>query len=128
MILCLLIASFAGAQTPSPSATVCEIVTHPKRFAGRIVTVRATIVAGFEIFAIENPSGKCDRMWLQYAGGGPSAMVSFATQTPKTNKTGMELRRDAEFEKFDTLLNEEMHARERGTLCMPCKRLRLPPR
>jgi hypothetical protein len=122
VILCLLIASLGAAQTQSPSATVCEKVAHPKRFAGRIVTVRAEAIAGFDIFAIEDPSGKCDRMWLHYAGGAPSAMVSFATQTPKTNKTGMELRRDAEFEKFDTLLNEEMHPRERGTLCMPCKR------
>lgn len=121
-IPCLLIASFAAAQTPSPSTTVCEIVAHPKRFAGRIVTVRAEVIAGFEVFAIEDPSGKCDRMWLLYAGDGPSAMVSFATQTPKTNNTGMELRRDAELEKFDTLLNEEMHPRERGTFCMPCKR------
>jgi hypothetical protein len=122
VILCLLIASLGAAQTQSPSATVCEIVAHPKRLAGRIVTVRAEAIAGFEIFAIEDTSGKCDRMWLHYAGGAPSAMVSFATQIPKTNKTGMELRRDAEFEKFDTLLNEEMHPQERGALCMPCKR------
>jgi hypothetical protein len=121
-ILCSLIASFAAAQTPSRPTTVCEIVAHPKRFAGRIVTVRAEVIAGFEVFAIEDPSGKCDRMWLQYAGGGPSAMLSLPQQTPKTESAELELRRDAEFEKFDTLLNAEMYPRERGTFCMSCKR------
>lgn len=122
LVLCSLIASFAAAQTPSPSTTVCEVVAHPKRFAGLIVTVRARVISGFEIFAIEDPSGKCDRMWLQYAGGSPSAMVSLAAQTPKTDRARLALRRDAEFEKFDTLLNAEMHPRERGTLCIACKR------
>jgi len=31
-MLCLLIASLAAAQVPSPSTSVCEIVAHPKRF------------------------------------------------------------------------------------------------
>jgi len=122
VMLCLLLASPAAAQVPSPSTSVCEIVAHPKRFAGRIVAVRAEAIAGFEVFAIEDPSGKCDRIWLQYAGGSPTAMVSLPEQTPKTKKAKLELGRDAEFEKFDTLLSTEMHPRERGTLCMACKR------
>jgi hypothetical protein len=121
-MLCLLIASLAAAQVPSPSTSVCEIVAHPKRFAGRIVTVRAEVIVGLETFAIEDPSGKCDRMWLQYAGGSPTAMVSLPEQTPKAKKAKLELRRDVEFEQFDNLLNAEMHSRERGTLCMACKR------
>src|SRR5258708_4537990 len=122
VILYSLIASCAAAQTPSPSTTVCEVVAHPKRFAGRIVTVRAMVISGFEIFAIEDPSSKCDRMWLQYAGGSPSAMVSFAAQTPKTDRAGLELRQDAEFEKFDTLLNAEMQPQEPGTFSIASKR------
>jgi hypothetical protein len=87
VLLWLLIAGFAVAEAQTP-LTVCEVVDHLDRFAGRIVTVRAKVDAGFEIFAIEDLSGECG-MWLHYAGGGPSAMASSTARTPKAPRAGL---------------------------------------
>jgi hypothetical protein len=112
---------FAVAHARHP-LTVCEMAAHPNSFAGRVVTVRAKVITGFEIFAIEDLSGKCG-MWLHYAEGGPVAMISWAKRTPKTARAGLKFRRDSEFEKFDTLLNAQMYpAVDRDALCWVCKR------
>jgi len=122
VIVVIPLSAFAAAQGSRPQTTVCEIAAHPQRFAGRIVTVRAKVVAGFEVFAIEDPSGKCQSMWLQYADGSPSAMMSMARQTPRNDVPPLELKRDPDFDKFQSLLDAEMYPRERGNICMSCSR------
>lgn len=122
LLLSVLLAHFVVAQAAPLRTTVCDIAAHPARFSGRLATVPARIIAGFEVFAIEDPSGKCQRMWLQYAGGSPTAMVSMGNRVPRRHTTPIELNRDSEFEKFQSLLNAEMYPRKRGTVCMSCKR------
>lgn len=122
MITFFPLSAFSAAQGSPAQATMCEIAAHPRSFAGRIVTVRAKVIAGFEVFAIEDPSGKCQRMWLEYAGGSPSAMMSMARQTPRNDLPPLELKRDLDFDKFQSLLDAEMYPRERGNICMSCSR------
>ncbi|MGA9069011.1 MAG: carboxypeptidase-like regulatory domain-containing protein [Terracidiphilus sp.] len=122
VVVFISMSAFAAGQSPRSQTTVCEIAAHPQRFAGRVVTVRAKVVEGFEAFAIEDPTGKCPSMWLQYAGGSPSAMMSMARQTPTNNLPPLELRKDTNFDKFQSLLDAEMYPRERGNICMSCNR------
>ena len=122
LLLSVLLSHFAVAQAAPLRTTVCDIAAHPARFSGRLATVPARIIAGFEVFAIEDQSGKCQRMWLQYSGGSPTAMVSMGNRVPRPHTTTIELILDSEFEKFQSLLDAEMYPRKRSTVCMSCKR------
>jgi len=124
LLACVLLAlpRMLMAQTAPLPTSVCEVSAHPNTYSGRFVMLRARIIAGFEIFAIEDPSGKCARMWLEYAGGGPTAMMSMGRKTPPHSHAPVELKRDAEFDRFKELLKAEMYPRDRGTLCMGCNR------
>ena len=118
LLVFALVPHLTAAQVASTRTTVCEIAAHPQTFSGRIVTVRANVIAGFEVFAIEDPSDKCERMWLKYAGSGPTAMVSMGNKIPSRGTIPIELNRDAEFDKFTDLLVAKMYPRFRGDVCV----------
>lgn len=118
----VVLSTLAGAQTMPLRTTICDIAANAKKISGRMVTVRAKIINGFEVFAIEDPSGGCGIMWLEYAGGGPEAMFSWGNRMPPRHQAPVELQRDAEFNKFAELLAARMYPRDRGTICMNCNR------
>lgn len=59
-------------------------------------------------------------MWLEYSEGGPTASTSLAvSRQPRAPVTVL---KDRNFERFQSLLNAEMHPRTRGIMCMDCHR------
>jgi hypothetical protein len=102
------------------STSVCEVTVNPSSFDGKIVSLRATIVSGFEVFAIRAPEGDCGRLWLAYSEGGPVASTSLAV--PRPSRASVTLLKDGNFKRFQSLLNAEMHPRTRESMCMGCNR------
>ena len=119
--LVLTLAVFSAHCQVLPT-TVCDITRVPSAFDGKIVKVRATVVSGFEVFAIRDVNSECGRMWLTYPGGGPSASVSMGALTPNLQRAPVNLHRNGEFKKFEDLLGAEMYPRSRGAMCMSCNR------
>jgi len=96
--------------------SICEVAANPTSFDGRIVSLRATVVSGFEVFAIKEPSQDCGGMWLSYSEGGPVASTSFAVSRPK--RAPISVVKDNNYKRFRRLLNAEMHPRSREDICM----------
>jgi len=102
--------------------SVCEIMRSPAAFDGQMVRVRATVVSGFEVFAIRAPAEKCGLIWLTYAGGGPVASLSVGAKTPNTQRPPVKLKQNRELKQFQKLLGAQMYPRERGSICISCAR------
>ncbi len=110
------------AHSQVASTTVCDITQQPDAFDGKTVRVRATVISGFEVFAIRDTANDCGQMWLSYSGGGPTASVSTGALTPDLKRKSVELRHDRAFNKFQKLLVARMYPRSRGAICLSCGR------
>src|SRR5260370_5518647 len=114
----LLIPFSLRAQTVD--TTVCDILSNPKSFDGKIVRVKGVAIAGFEEFAIQGTG--CNQVvnaiWLSYPEGttgraGPA--VSLRLQLSKNNpamvsdvsRAPVTLDRNKEFKEFDKLLSTQ---------------------
>src|SRR5215471_6108271 len=62
---------------PTPTS-ICEVSRNPAFFDGKVVSLRATVASGFEVFAIRSSDEDCGGMWLEYSEGGPTASTSTA--------------------------------------------------
>lgn len=114
----------AGAEdksNPAPiSTSVCEVSRNPAFYDGKIVSLRAAVASGFEVFAIRSPEDNCGGMWLEYSEGGPTASTSFAVS--RQPRTAVTVVKDENFKRFQSLLRAEMYSRRRDMLCMDCHR------
>ena len=119
-----LLATAANAKrelNPTATATsICEVAANPVFFDGKVVSLRATVVSGFEVFAIRPAKEDCGRMWLAYSEGGPTASMSVAV--PRQPRDPVSVLKDANFKRFQSLLNAEMYPRTRQMMCMDCHR------
>lgn len=125
LLLVLLVARLpvAADETVTPIATsLCDVLRSPADYDGKIVRVRGTVLAGFEIFAVRDLVDADCRVSLQYAGAGPVASTSFGALTPRIDRPAIELRRDVELSRFQRALTAEMHPRSRNIGCMSCLR------
>ena len=102
------------------STSVCEVTANPASFDGKIVSLRATVLSGFEVFAIKAPENDCGGMWLAYNEGGPVASTSLGVSRPLRDP--ITLLKDGNFKRFQSLLNAEMHPRTRDSMCIACNR------
>lgn len=103
------------------SASFCEIAADPASFDGKIVSLRATVVSGFEVFAIKAASGDCGGFyWLSYSQGGPIASTSLTVARPK--RAPISVKKDSNFKRFQRLLNTQMYPRTREDICIACNR------
>jgi hypothetical protein len=122
--LIVVLTSLGEAETkPTNLATntsVCEVVSTPEWFNGKVVSLRATVLAGFEVFAIKAPEEDCGRMWLEYAERDSQASSSVAA--PRRNNHSMKLVEDTNFKHFQELLRAEMHPKRNFVMCMSCNR------
>lgn len=80
-LVCFITGSAAGAQPTSaediPTVDFCEVAGAPARFAGQVVRIRATVLSGFEAFALM--SSECDyRIWLELVGLHTTSMIGGA--------------------------------------------------
>jgi hypothetical protein len=102
------------------STSVCEVAANPASFDGKVVSLRAIVLSGFEVFASTTPEGKCGGMWLAYSEGGPVASTSLSVSRPPRDP--VTILKDRNFKRFQSLLNTEMHPRTRESMCMACNR------
>ena len=104
---------------PIPTS-VCKVSADPAYFDGKVVSLRATVASGFEVFAIKSPDGNCGGLWLEYSEGEPTATTSMdVSRQPRSPVTVL---RDRNFKRFQSLLKAEMHPRTREDSCMDCPR------
>jgi len=125
LLLALLVARLpvAAGETVTPIATsLCDVLRSPADYDGKIVRVRGTVIAGFEIFAVHDPVNADCRVSLKYAGAGPVASTSLGALTPRIDRPAIELRRDVELSRFQRALTAEMYPRYRDIGCMSCLR------
>jgi hypothetical protein len=111
-------------------ATVCDILSNPQSFDGKVVRVKGVAVAGFEEFAIQGTD--CNQVvnaiWLAYPEGtrgkaGPVASLRLQlgknnpTIVSKVSHAPVTLDKNKEFKEFDKLLSTQ--AKTDG-LCPGC--------
>ena len=129
----LLCAFTGGLYAQAVSATVCDVLKNPKSFDGKMVSIKGTVVAGFDEFVVTD--GDCGKdvngIWLSYPEGakvksGPLAMLqvepahNFAGPAPAETRTPVTLQKDKDFKKFDSLLTQ-YHSKG-AELCPGCPR------
>jgi hypothetical protein len=106
--------SFLPAQTET---TVCKILLNPESFNGKLVKIKAVVIAGYEKFELKGSN--CNQMvnsiWLSYPEGtggkaGPAAFLGLelAKNSPKSeampSRTLVKLQKNKESKSFDSLL------------------------
>jgi hypothetical protein len=128
LAICLMAPCALRAQIVD--ATVCDILSNPQSFDGKMVRIKGMVVAGFEEFAIKG-SG-CNQMvnaiWLDYPEGtkgkaGPAAFLQLqiAKNSPlivaNVSRTPVTLEKNKSFKDFDNFLSTP--AKVNG-LCLGC--------
>ena len=114
------------------STTVCDVLKNPAAFDGKTVTIKGTVVAGFDQFVITD--GNCAQdvngIWLDYPQGskakaGPIQVVglspakNFAGTVAAANRTPVTLQKDKAFKQFDSALSAPHTT---TGLCLGCAR------
>jgi hypothetical protein len=113
------------------NTTVCDILKNPVSFNNKIVSIKGTVSAGFDSFAVKDPSCglNVNAIWLDYpdkskAKAGPAAVVilqparNFNGTVTAQSRTPVTLQKDGEFKKFDSLLSD-VHDQGNG-VCLGC--------
>ena len=112
--------------------TVCEILVNPQSFNGKIVRIKGTVTAGFDQFMVKGAGcgQQVNAIWLAYPEGtkakaGPAAIVqlqparNFAGTVAAVERTPVQLNKDKEFKKFDSLLSTPYKG---DGMCLGCVR------
>jgi len=129
-----IVALAAGSlHAQAVNATVCDVLKNPAAFDGKTVTIKGTVVAGFDQFVISD--GNCAQdvngIWLDYPQGskakaGPIKVVdlapakNFAGTVAPPNRAPVTLLKDKAFKQFDSALSTA-HPNT-GVLCLGCAR------
>jgi hypothetical protein len=132
VILALLFASTCLLRAQTVDTTVCNVLKSPASFNGKIVRIKGTVTAGFDVFAIKDPScgQKLNAIWLSYPEGtkgkaGPVATLilqpakNFAGAVSAADRKPVSLERNKDFKQFDQLLSTP--AKTSG-MCLGCVR------
>ncbi|HEY6305986.1 MAG TPA: hypothetical protein VI488_05935 [Candidatus Angelobacter sp.] len=113
-------------------ATICDILTNPQSFDGKMVRVKGMVTAGFEEFALKDAgcNQPINAIWVAYPEGtkgkaGPAAFVQL--QLGRNNpaaaagpsRTPVKLDKNKDFKQFDSLLSTPYKA---GGMCLGCIR------
>ncbi len=133
VFVALLLCGLAGTlRAQTVDTTVCAVLKNPTAFNGKMVSIKGTVVSGFDQFVVND--GNCglpvNGIWITYpagtkAKGGPLAMVrlepahNFAGTIAPGKQTPVVLNRDKQFKRFDSLLSQ-MHDQGPGT-CLGCR-------
>jgi hypothetical protein len=136
LILTMFLASPAFlpvANAQIADTTVCNILTNPAAFDGKMVRIKGTVSAGFDEFVMKDLSCNqpVDAIWLAYPSGmkakaGPVAFVQL--QLAKNNPGAVENvsrpevkldKNNKDFKQFDSLLSTPAKV---GGICLGCVR------
>jgi hypothetical protein len=124
--------SACALSAQAVSTTVCDVLKDPSSFDGKTVTIKGTVLAGFDQFVLND--GSCAQdvngIWLDYpagskAKGGPEVMVTlapaknFAGTPSAASRTAVTLNKDKNFKQFDSALSS-FHTI--STMCLGCTR------
>ncbi len=122
----------ASLHAQAVNTTVCDVLKNPAAFDGKMVTIKGTVVAGYDQFVISD--GNCAQdvngIWLDYPTGskvksGPISAVqltpakNFAGTLAAANRAPVTLLKDKLFKQFDSALTA-MH--NTTSLCLGCMR------
>ena len=122
-----------GLHAQTVDTTVCEVLSKPLSFNGKIVRIKGTVSAGFDHFIIKGDQcgHKINGIWLSYPEGtkaksGPAAVVqiqaakNFTGEVPAVQQIPVTLdKKDKEFKEFDSLLSTPNKGEG---LCLGCIR------
>jgi hypothetical protein len=132
-VLALLVGAFAcGLHAQAVNTTVCDILKNPKSFDGKIVSIKGTVVAGYDEFIVKDAGGcgyQVDGIWLSYPAGtkgkaGPVALLqvqparNFAGTYTAPARAAVTLDKSKDFKQFDSLLAQP-HNKGAG-MCLGC--------
>jgi hypothetical protein len=128
LLLCLMVPSSLPAQVVD--STVCDILSDPPSFDGKIVRIKGVVIAGFEEFAIKGSgcSQIVNAIWLAYPEGtkgkaGPAAFLrlQLAKNHPAAvtnlSRAPVTLDKNKDFKDFDNFLST---AAKTNGLCLGC--------
>jgi hypothetical protein len=114
----------------SIDASVCQILSSPESFDGKIVRVKGTVVAAFDEFAVRDAScgQPVNAVWLSYPEGtkgkaGPVAILQLQlahNNTAMANTSArqpVKLDKNKDFKQFDGLLATPY---KQGGMCLGC--------
>jgi hypothetical protein len=119
-----------GLYAQAVHTTVCEVMKNPRAFDGKMVTIKGTVVVGFDQFVIND--GDCGKeingVWLSFPQGakaksGPAVMVelgpahNFAGVAAAATRTPVTLTKDKPFKQFDSALAQ---VETGGGMCLGC--------
>ena len=109
----------AQAERP-PVTTVCVVMHHPGRFAGRVVRVRATVQSGFEVSALFDPGNpSCDGPWFERAPKKDEALLSGDSHDIELQRRHpIFLVEDENMKRFDDALRAAVYPRKHGMLVL----------
>jgi hypothetical protein len=118
LLLAIWLAIPSILQAQVVDTTVCDILSNPQSFDGKMVRVKGVVIAGFEEFAIKGSS--CNQMvnavWLDYPEGtkgkaGPVALLQLqlAKNNPaavtNVSRAPVTLDKNKDFKDFDNFLS-----------------------
>ncbi len=120
----------ASLQAQIVDTTVCDVLSNPQSFDGKIVRIKGTVIAGFDEFAIKDSSCKqaVNGIWLSYPEGtkaksGPAALLQLqlAKNSPGTvsaaSRVPVTLDKNKDFKQLDSLLST---AYKGPGMCLGC--------
>lgn len=129
-LLCL--AATGGLSAQAMDTSVCDVLSNPQSFDGKIVRIKATVEAGFDEFIIKGSgcNQSVNAIWLAYPEGtkakaGPAAFVQLqlASNNPATvtvaSRPPIKLEKNKDFKQFDSFLSTPSKA---GGMCLGCIR------
>ncbi len=105
-----------------PDVSVCDLMTYPGRFSGRIVRVRGRILIAFEEFELdyahcgENPTTE---VWLEY-GRGPKRQPTIWCCGNIAPRDSLRVIQNKEFLSFNHYLSDQFRTKGcLGRVCSP---------
>lgn len=127
---------FLAANSPLMAeivdTSVCEVLTAPQSFDGKIVRIKSMVAAGFDEFSIKDSTCNhhVNAIWLSYPDGakgkaGASALVQLqlgannTSTVPHLDRSLVKLDKNKDFKQFDSLLSTPYKS---GGMCMGCMR------
>lgn len=120
-----------GLQAQVVDTTVCDVLKDPASFNGKIVRIKATVVAGFDQFVIQDQTchHAVNTIWLSYPEGtkaksGPVAVLQLQPAknfagTASSPRTPVTLDKSKDFKQFDSLLSTP---HKTPGMCLGCVR------
>jgi len=120
LLILVLLPALAVAKEHVRDATICEINSHPRTYAGKMVRVRGIVVQGLEWFFIKAEGCSLD---LAYPNE-PAELGAMATYQPYPEPkmpVKFKLLRDESYEKFVASANEALPQKP-GCSCFSCSR------